>query len=287
MSAAMSAAIALAGCRSEGRTTTCAHPLVVATWNVRFDNPEDGVHRWANRAAALGEHARALEADILGMQEVLPGQLDDLERMLPGYRREGQGRDGPRQGEASPLFYRDARFERIDGGTFWLSPTPDRPRAADEQKPWGTWLNRIASWALLRERDGGRRILAISTHFDHVSEMARQKGAALLVDFVARHPADTVVVLGDLNARPDSEPHGILARALTDARGAPEVVTTADDTTVTRWTELGVPGHHIDHVFARGARPLRYEVLDRRATYQGAARYPSDHLAVRARLCLD
>ena len=102
MSAAMSAAIALAGCRSEGRTTTCAHPLVVATWNVRFDNPEDGVHRWANRAAALGEHARALEADILGMQEVLPEQLDDLERMLPGYRREGQGRDGPLQGEASP-----------------------------------------------------------------------------------------------------------------------------------------------------------------------------------------
>jgi endonuclease/exonuclease/phosphatase family metal-dependent hydrolase len=283
--AVLSAAVALAGCRKE--TAPCQHRLTVATYNIRFDNPEDGVHRWANRAAVLGEQSRALEADLLGMQEVLPHQLDELERMLPGYRREGEARDGPRQGEASPLFYRDARFERLEGGTFWLSPTPDRPRGPDEQKPWGTWLNRIATWALLRDRDTGRRLLAINTHFDHASEMARQESAALLVGFVARHRADVAVVMGDLNARPDSVAHERIAAVLTDGRRAPEVVTTPEDTTVTRWTELGAPGHHIDHVFASGARPLRYEVIDRRASYQGQERYPSDHLPVRALFCLD
>ena len=45
--------------------------------------------------------------------------------------------------------------------------------------------------------------------------------------------------------------------------------------------------HHIDHIFVSGARPLRYEMVDRRADYQGAPRYPSDHLPVRARLCVD
>ncbi len=284
--ALLCAAASLAACRDRP-ANPCARPLVAATYNIRFDNPEDGVHRWSNREAAVGEQARALEADLLGMQEVLPHQLDALERMLPGYRREGEGRDGPRQGEASPLFYRAARFERLDGGTFWLSPTPERARRADEQKPWGTWLNRVASWALLRDRTGGRRLLAINTHFDHVSEMARRNSAALLVDFVARHPADSVVLMGDLNARPGSDPHEALAAALTDAARAPEVVLAPSRTTVTRWTELGTPEHHIDHIFARGARPLRYEVVDRRADYQGAARYPSDHLPVRARLCLD
>lgn len=275
-------------CRGEAGRAGCERPLVVATYNIRFDNPDDGVHRWSNRAEAVGAQARALEADLLGMQEVLPHQLDALERMLGGYRREGEGRDGPGQGEASPLFYRAARFERLDGGTFWLSPTPERARRPDEQKPWGTWLNRIASWALLRDRNaGGRRLLAVNTHLDHASETARRESAAMLVDFVARHPADAVVLMGDLNARPDSEPHRRLAAALRDAAGAPEVVAAPGRTTVTRWTELGTPDHHIDHIFVRGARPLRYEVVDRRADYQGAARYPSDHLPVRARLCLE
>ena len=282
------AASLLPACRRDAAPAArCEHPLVVATYNIRFDNPEDGVHRWSNREAVVGELARALDADLIGMQEVLPHQLDALDRMLAGYRREGEARDGPRQGEASPLFYRAERFERLEGGTFWLSPTPERARRADEQKPWGTWLNRIASWAFLRDRRaGGLRLLVVNTHFDHASETARQNSAAQLVDFVARHPADTVVVMGDLNARPDSEAHRRLAAALRDAAGAPEVVLGPTRTTVTRWTELGPPEHHIDHVFSRGARALRYEVIDRRADYQGAARYPSDHLPVRARLCL-
>jgi endonuclease/exonuclease/phosphatase family metal-dependent hydrolase len=261
--------------------------LIVATYNVRFDNPEDGVHRWEHRQGAVGSEARALEADLLGMQEVLPHQLDALEAQLPGYRREGDGRDVQLGGEASPLFYRADRFERLDGGTFWLSPTPDRPRGPDEAKPWGTWLNRIASWALLRHRPSGARILAVNTHFDHASERARQQSARILVDFVARHPADHVIVMGDLNARPGSEPHRLLAATLTDAATAPSVEHNPAGTTVTAWTELGTAGHHIDHIFVSGGlRPLAYQVLDRRAHYQGADRYPSDHLPVRARLCL-
>ena len=261
--------------------------LIVATFNIRFDNPEDGVHRWANRREVVGAEARALEADLLGMQEVLPHQLQELEAMLPGYAREGQGRDGGAAGEASPLFYRADRFDRLDGGTFWLSPTPDRPRGPDEEKPWGTWLNRIASWALLRHRPSGARVLAVNTHFDHASEIARQESARILVEFVGRHPADHVVLMGDLNARPGSEPHRLLAAALTDAATAGEVQHAPTRTTVTGWTELGTPGHHIDHIFLRGARPLSYQVLDRRVRYAGAERYPSDHLPVRARVCLE
>jgi endonuclease/exonuclease/phosphatase family metal-dependent hydrolase len=255
--------------------------LVVATFNIRYDTEKDGVHQWSNRSRQVGEQARALGADLLGFQEVTPGQLDALESMLPGYRREGEARDGPKSGEASPLFYRQARFERQGGGTFWLSPTPDRPRSAEEEKPWGTWLNRIATWLMVRDRQSGATLLVVNTHFDHASELARQHSARILVDFVAGHPADHTVVMGDLNARPGSAAHRTLAAALVDL-APPDPART----TMTKWTELDAPGNHIDHIFAsRGLRPVDYQVIDRRFSYQGAERYPSDHLPVRARLC--
>jgi endonuclease/exonuclease/phosphatase family metal-dependent hydrolase len=263
-------------------------PLTVVTYNLRFDNPEDGVHRWELRRTQVGEQIRALAPDLLGTQEVLPHQLADLDAMLPTHAREGVGRDPGGAGEASPLFWRTDRFTREDGGTFWLSDTPERARGPEEPKPWGTWLNRVASWAILRDTATGARILAVNTHFDHASEEARSQSATILVDFVRAHPTDHTIVLGDLNTRPGSVPHRTLAAALADAADrAAEVVRAPGDTSVTRWTELGTPGHHIDHVFVSPRLTVeRYEVVDRRFRYQGADRYPSDHLPVAVRLCV-
>jgi endonuclease/exonuclease/phosphatase family metal-dependent hydrolase len=263
--------------------------LVAATYNIRLDTEADREHRWSARRERVGEQIRALGADLVGLQEVLAGQLDDLVAMLPGYAREGVARDdGARGGEFAPLFYASARFTREDGGTFWLSPTPDRPRGRFELKPWGTLQNRIATWALLRDRAGGGRLLALNTHFDHWSELARRESARMVVDFVARHPADHVVVLGDFNARAGSVPHATLAAALRDAAGAPTVEAPANGTSVTAWTVLGAPRHHIDHIFASPRlRPVTYQIIDRRFFYSGASRYPSDHLPVRALFCAE
>lgn len=262
--------------------------LVVATYNVRFDTDADLEHRWSARRDRAGEQIRALGADVIGLQEVLAGQLDDLVARLPGMEHEGVGRDdGARGGELAPLFYRASRFTRVDGGTFWLSPTPDRPRGRFELKPWGTWQNRIATWLVLRDRTTGRRLLAINTHFDHFSPLARRESARMLVEFAARHPADDTVVVGDINARTDSEPYRILAAALRDAATAEAVERPASGTSVTMWRALGAPHHHIDHVFASASlRPHTYQVIDRRFHYSGEDLYPSDHLPVRARLCV-
>jgi len=266
----------------------CARELVVATYNVRFATPSDGLHRWAIRRERVGEQIRALGADLLGLQEVLAVQLDDLEAMLPGYAHEGVGRDdGARAGELAPLFYATTRFAREAGGTFWLSPTPDRPRGRFELKPWGTWHNRIATWVRLVDRQSGARFLVINTHFDHWSKYARLESARMVVDFVARHPADHTVLFGDINARRGSEPYHTLAAALRDAGTAPSVTRPAAATSVTVWTALGAAHHHIDHIFTSpGLRPMTYAIVDRRFFYSGAERYPSDHLPVVAHLCV-
>jgi endonuclease/exonuclease/phosphatase family metal-dependent hydrolase len=94
--------------------------------------------------------------------------------------------------------------------------------------------------------------------------------------------------VGDINARTGSEPHRILAAALRDAATAPRVERPPSGTSVTVWRSLGAPHHHVDHVFVSGSlRPWSYQVIDRRFRYSGEDLYPSDHLPVRARLCVE
>lgn len=269
---------------------SCGRPdLVVVTYNVRFDTRRDREHRWSRRKEQVAELVRQLGPDVVGMQEVKAQQLDDLVPLLPGYSHEGVGRDdGARGGEFSPVFFSDRRFAREDGGTFWLSPTPDRPRGRWELKPWGSWHNRIATWVLLRERASDESYLVLNTHFDHLSELARRQSARMVVRFVRQRTADHYIVMGDLNARPGSEPVRIISTVLRNTMTARRVVEPPSRTSVTTWSALGAPGEHIDHIFtSRDLEPLSYEVVDRRLVYSGGAWYPSDHLPVRAGLCIE
>ena len=64
--------------------------------------------------------------DILGTQEVLHNQLEDLKQRLPEYGVIGVGReDGKEKGEYSALWYQKDRFNLLDSGYFWLSETPE------------------------------------------------------------------------------------------------------------------------------------------------------------------
>ena len=81
---------------------------------------------WPHRKEVAAEVVRARGVDLLGMQEVLAHQLNDLKERLPEYRAIGAGReDGKEKGEYSAIMYRADRFEVIDSGWFWLSETPE------------------------------------------------------------------------------------------------------------------------------------------------------------------
>lgn len=96
------------------------------SFNIRYNNPADGEHAWPLRKERVASLLRFHQADLIGMQEVLQGQLEDLRALLPEYAWVGVGRDdGKNAGEFSPIFYRASRFEVLDSGTFWLSETPE------------------------------------------------------------------------------------------------------------------------------------------------------------------
>ena len=185
--------------------------LRVGTFNVRWADPRDGEHQWDKRKARLFDLLRQWQPDVLGLQEPIPHQLDDIRRALPEYDSVAVGReDGLNAGEFCPVFYRAARFERIETGTFWFSETPDVPGS----RSWHCRHPRICTWVHLKERSFGEAFFVYNLHWDHESQMARDQSALLLLERIGQRPAaDPVIVLGDFNAEADNPAVARLSKA--------------------------------------------------------------------------
>jgi endonuclease/exonuclease/phosphatase family metal-dependent hydrolase len=267
------------GCASVGP----AHdPVRVMTFNVRFDNPADGPDAWSERRERVAATIRDARVDLMGVQEALPHQLAEIEALLPELAWFGVGRNAELSGEYSAIFYRADRFEILESDTFWLSETP----SVAGSKSWDAAIERIVTWGRLRDRRSGQVFHVFNTHFDHVGEISRQESARLLVQKVGEiaGPLAPVVLTGDFNATPDSEPIGILMGegGFSDARARSQTAPRGPDSTWNAFRAI-VPGRRIDFVFVRGGIDVRsHEIVDR--TFDG--RFPSDHFPVVAELGL-
>lgn len=176
--------------------------LRLMSFNVRYENGEDaGSRAWRNRIIGAVRMIRDERPDVIGVQEALHGQAADLWASLPDYEFFGAGRDdGRRAGEYSGIFYRRDRFEAdaSDGGTFWLSDTPEKPGS----KTWGNKIPRTATWLRLVDRSTGRGFYIFNTHWDHRHQGSRERSGQLLAERIRsrRKPYEPLVLLGDFNA---------------------------------------------------------------------------------------
>jgi len=256
-------------------------PFTAATWNLRLDTASDGPNAWPHRRDAVRALIRWHGFDLFGTQEALAHQVDDLEAMTE-FGRVGVGRDdGARGGEYAAIFYRRSRFALQAEGTFWLSPTPDRPSMGWDAR----CCKRIASWARLQDRATGRSFVVFSAHFDHEGVVARRESARLLLRQVATLAAGLpVVCLGDLNATPESEPVQLMTAVLADARAISATPPYGPVGTFNGF-KLDAPlTDRIDYVFVSpGVRVLKYGVLSDSIDRL----YPSDHHPVVVQLQID
>lgn len=263
-----------------------AQPVRVMSFNVRYGTANDGDNAWPRRRDSLFDTIREFDPDLLGLQEVLAFQRDELAAALPGHEMVAAGRDDGREaGEMTPIFYRVARFERLDDGHLWLSESPDVPGS----RGWDAALPRIASWVRLRDRadPDGRPVLMLNTHFDHRGTEARQRSAALLRERLQDLGRDCrVVVAGDFNAPEGSEPYRELF-ADADERGAVFVDTFrvviprpgAAEGTFNGFNAAATTGPRIDWIGCSADWEVRLAGIDR-TTHAG--RPPSDHWPVTA-----
>ncbi len=258
-------------------------PLRVVTCNIRNAAADDGPNIWELRRDLLIETLRLQNADILGLQEVLASQAAELRAALPEYGFLGVGRDdGAEQGEFVPIFYRRQRFKLVDCGHFWLSPQPDQPGSIG----WDAALPRMATWARLQFKDAPlAEIYVVNVHLDHSGQRARVESAKLLRRLVESLGGRRMIVLGDFNCPPGSEPYWVLTEershpsALRDALAA---LPAAESGTYHAFTGTPREGR-IDWILVSPDIDASEPVIDRSARN---GRYPSDHFPVAATLQL-
>lgn len=259
---------------------TCAavaqpvNSLRVASYNLRYNTPNDGENAWPNRSEMVKSLIRYHQIDLFGTQEGLRGQLNDIVQ-LPGWAFVGKGRDdGKEAGEHSAIFYRKDRFTLLDTGDFWLSETPDKPG-----KGWdATCCNRICTWARFRDKQTKKEFYFFSAHFDHQGVEARRQSGRLMVEKInAIAKNESVIFVGDLNSTPDTEQVKTIQTLLRDAYQVTKQPPYGPVGTFTGFKSDAPLNDRIDYVFvSKGIDVRSYAALTDRLDQ----RFPSDHLPV-------
>jgi len=138
---------------------------------------------------------------LVGVQEALHFQLEEISANAPQYSWIGVGRDGEKRfpktylfvfqfrsflkkttdgveaGEYAAIFYQPALLEVLEQGTFWFCSTPDVPGCYS----YGNTIPRIATWGRFRHRASGETFYHYNAHYDHISTNSREKSSEQLV----------------------------------------------------------------------------------------------------------
>lgn len=268
------------------RADAQARALAVGTFNIRLDTASDGANAWPNRIGLVVDVLGA--AEVWGIQEALPNQVEELSRRLPHMDVLWRTRDAdPGRDESCPILY-DRRVWSLDPddhGTFWLSEDPSVPGS----KSWDSSLPRICTYArLVRRGDVSCAVYLFNVHLDHRGHVAREQSARLVSSRIAaRRRPDPVVLLGDFNSGPDSAPLRVLTAGPPAGEPSPPMLQDAWRTAHPREPEQGtftgwsaVPeGPRIDFVLVSPGVRVVSASID---AAQRQGRWPSDHLPVTA-----
>ncbi len=258
------------------QSATSQHPMKVMTYNLRFDNPKDGINRWSNRVSKVTALLTKYDPDIIGVQEALKHQVDDILLSLPQYSYIGVGRDdGKEKGEYSAILFKKERYEILSQKTFWLSETPEVPGS----KSWDAAITRIVTVVMFRDKKTGKDFIQLNTHFDHIGKEARKNSARLLHELLQKEVSNSampVIVSGDFNSEPNEEPYQYMIGknkiALHDSKPA-----TSSTGTFCGFDVGAMPCRIIDYIFCSGEWSMsNYQVIQD----SDGKNYPSDHLPV-------
>ena len=254
--------------------------IAVLSFNIRYNNPKDGTNAWPHRKDKVAGLIRFHKVEIVGLQEVLIDQRDELINLLPEFACLGVGRtDGKEEGEFAPIMYLKERFNLLDDGTIWLSETPSIP-----SKGWDAALNRIVTWGKFEDNKTGEIFFFFNTHFDHRGKTARKESARLLLNEIQNIALESpVVVTGDFNFESGDIPYEVLTETpgstvLYDAQYLSEQAHYGPVSTYGGgFDEACKTGKKIDYIFTKNqVNVKRHGVL----TDSWAGICPSDHMPV-------
>ena len=259
--------------------------LYVGTYNIRYENQGDYKkgNGWKQRCPVVCAQINFQHPDVLGTQEVLAEQLDDMKALLTDYDYIGVGRDdGKRKGEHTVIFYDRNAVKLQEQGHFWLSETPDRPGLG-----WDAACTRICTWGKFRSKRWKKTFYFFNLHMDHVGIVARRESAKLVVNRIKEIAKGAPVILtGDFNVDQNDTIYSIFTTSgLLNDSYEHSKQRFAENGTFNGFNPDRKTDSRIDHVFVSPTfRVIRYGILTNSYWTNKGCRLPSDHYPVFVRL---
>ncbi len=253
--------------------------ISVMTYNIRYDNPKDGDNWWKLRKMDVARLIDYYEADLVGIQEGLYHQVEFLDQQLLNYSFIGAGRDdGDRMGEFTAIFYDSTQFDVLESQTFWLSDKPDVVSVG-----WDASMERICTYGHFRRKVTSEDVHVFNTHFDHMGPQARLQSARLILRKIKKLELESspLILMGDLNCLPESDPILTLMTTLDDASVLSKSQLYGPRGTFNRFDPDHFPERRIDYIFSKNMIVDSYRHIDDRRKNN---LWVSDHLPVLAQL---
>lgn len=259
--------------------------IKAATYNVRYDAAADATNgdSWTERKGAVAKLILDHDFDIVGTQEANDMQMPELAELLPEYDYiyHPYG-NTQRYGHNCITFFKRDKYELLDKGTFWYSPTPDV-----ESVGWDATDYRLCNWGKFRDKATGREFFYFNSHLYWRLEEARAKSGAVLVEKIKEIAGEKpVIAVGDYNSRPETPQVKDILSLMNDAYAISETTPAGSfDTDLGGGNFVGPANGRIDFIFvSKGIRVKDYTVVeDKRAN----SHYPSDHLPIVCNLVVE
>ncbi len=185
--------------------------IKIASFNLKHDSPFARRNTWDYRRDLISEVIRQSNAAIIGVQELIPSMRSDImARISDRYNIRGFGRNKKMEDEQSAILFKKDDVEVRFNTVFWLSKHPEKLGS----RAYYAVFPRICTICEAYVQELGTKVRVFNTHFDHICGMARVLSVRIILQYM--HELNQTeklptVLMGDLNAKPNSKPIRILA----------------------------------------------------------------------------
>lgn len=232
--------------------------VCVGDWLTRFDG-----YTWSQRCKQIAALIKEQEPDVICFQELsIAGFYNDIMKAINNTYSSNNGdvysgvyaERGTPTNEGIGLAYKTSRFDKVNGGMFWLNDHPDSSGLYSAGGLSSNY-NRICVWARLRDKSTKGEFVLASTHIDNANndkhaatDYAVMNGQVQIAinNVQARSKGEDdqlpIIIAGDMNANPDKSPIKRFTNSqnkYTDAYTVAQSVTT-QSTSIPRSTMVDV-----------------------------------------------
>ncbi|MDA3797709.1 MAG: endonuclease/exonuclease/phosphatase family protein [Kiritimatiellae bacterium] len=170
--------------------------MKILSCNVRTAYSNDGENNWVNRKDLCINVILSKSPDIICFQEMSIMQFNDISSKLLEYSSYSMVDEPVGNNPQNAIFYKNNKYTLVSSGGYWLSESPHIAGT----KSWNSACIRLANWVRLKDNATNAEFRVINTHLDHISQLARENQARLIVEDSIAYPENYPQILtGDMN----------------------------------------------------------------------------------------